>query len=62
MSATVPMLLIQVIYKTLWLVVFVLSVVVWGQAHAVAWCAAGTFLFTAVTDLWVIPWSEILHD
>src|SRR5271165_1191301 len=35
-----PLLLIQVIYKTLWLVVFVLPLVVRGQGNAVPWGVA----------------------
>ncbi len=56
-----PLLLIQVLDKTLWLVVFVVPCLVRGQAHAVPWGVAGTFLFIVMTYPWVIPWSEILH-
>jgi hypothetical protein len=55
-----PLLLIQVIYKSLWLLVFVLPRVLSGRASEVPWGMAGTFLFMALTYPWVIPWSAIL--
>ena len=54
-----PLLLIQVIYKTLWLVVFVLPLLLRGQGNAVPWGVAGTFLFIVVTYPWVIPWGKV---
>ena len=57
-----PLLLIQVLHKPLWLVIFVAYLMVHGQGHAVPWGVAGTFLFIVVTYPWVIPWSGILHD
>ena len=53
------LILIQVIYKTLWLVVFVLPLVLRGQGNAVPWGIAGTFLFTILTYPWVIPWGTL---
>jgi hypothetical protein len=54
-----PLLLIQVIYKSLWLVVFVLPLLVRGQGNAVPWGVAGTFLFIVLTYPWVIPWGKL---
>ncbi len=54
-----PLLLIQVIYKSLWLVVFVLPLLVHGQGNAVPWGVAGTFLFIVLTYPWVIPWGKL---
>jgi hypothetical protein len=54
-----PLLLIQVIYKSLWLVVFVLPLVLRGKSNAVPWGVAGTFLFIVVTYPWVIPWGRV---
>jgi hypothetical protein len=56
-----PILLIQVIYKSLWLAVFVMPLLVRGQGNAVPWGVAGTFLFIVLTYPWVIPWSVIFH-
>ncbi len=57
-----PLLLIQVIYKTLWLVVFVLPLVLRGQGKAVPWGVAGTFLVIVVTYPWVIPWGKVFGE
>jgi hypothetical protein len=56
-----PLLLIQVIYKSLWLVVFVLPLVLRGQGNAVPWSVAGTFIFIVVTYPWVIPWAKVFN-
>ena len=56
-----PVLLIQVIYNSLWLVVFVVPLLVRGRFGEVPWGIAGTFLFIVLTYPWVIPWSEFLH-
>ncbi|MGA9925421.1 MAG: hypothetical protein WBQ29_18650 [Isosphaeraceae bacterium] len=54
-----PLLLIQIIYKSLWLLVFVLPLLVRGQGNAVPWGVAGTFLFVVLTYPWVIPWGKL---
>lgn len=54
-----PLLLIQVIYKSLWLIVFVLPLVARGRSNAVPWGVAGTFLLIVVTYPWVIPWGRV---
>ncbi len=54
-----PLLLIQIIYKSLWLLVFVLPLLVRGQGNAVPWGVAGTFLFVVLTYPWVIPWGRL---
>jgi hypothetical protein len=56
-----PLLLIQVIYKTLWLVVFVLPLLVRGRSGEVPWGIAGTFLFIVLTYPWVIPWAKLFN-
>jgi hypothetical protein len=56
-----PLLLIQVIYKSLWLVVFVVPLLVRGQANSVPWGIAGTFLFIVLSYPWVIPWARIFN-
>ncbi len=53
-----PLLLIQVVYKSLWLAVFVLPRVVRGRADEVPWGIALTFLVIVVSYPWVIPWAS----
>lgn len=55
-----PLLLIQVIYKALWWLVFVLPRLASGRAGEVHWGSAGVFLFMALAYPWVIPWGEML--
>jgi hypothetical protein len=54
-----PLLLIQVIYKSLWLLVFVLPRLLSDRRGEVPWGIAVTFLFIVLTYPWVIPWSMI---
>ena len=54
-----PLLLIQVIYKTLWLLVFVLPRLLGRRKHEVPWGIALTFLVIVVSYPWVIPWGQI---
>jgi hypothetical protein len=56
-----PLLLIQVIYKTLWLVVFVLPLLLHGRSREVPWGIAGTFLVIVLTYPWVIPWARLFN-
>lgn len=58
----VPMsslLLIQVIYKTLWLLVFVLPRLLSGRIGEVPWGIELTFLVIVMSYLWVIPWGQV---
>jgi len=57
-----PLLLIQVIYKTLWLVVFVLPLLVHGRSSEIPWSIAGTFLLIVLTYPWVIPWAKLFNS
>jgi hypothetical protein len=54
-----PLLLIQVIYKTLWWLVFVVPRLASGRSREVHWGSAGIFLFMLLAYPWVIPWSNI---
>lgn len=54
-----PLLLIQVIYKTLWLLVFVLPRLISGRRHEVAWGISLTFFAIVVSYPWVIPWRQV---
>jgi hypothetical protein len=54
-----PLLLIQVIYKTLWLLVFVRPRLVGGRSGEVPWGISLTFLVIVVSYPWVIPWAQV---
>ena len=54
-----PLLLIQVIYKTLWLLVFVLPRLLGGRSQDVPWGISLTFLVIVVSYPWVIPWGQV---
>jgi hypothetical protein len=54
-----PMLLIQVIDKTLWLVVFVLPRLRTGRSSEVPWGIALVFLVIVLSYPLVIPWGQL---
>ena len=54
-----PLLLIQVIYKTLWLLVFVLPRLLGGRSQELPWGISLTFLVIVVSYPWVIPWAQV---
>lgn len=51
-----PLLMIQVVYKTLWLLVFVLPRLSAGRSQEVPWGISLTFLMIVISYPWVIPW------
>ena len=55
-----PILLIQVIYKTLWWLVFILPRLSSGRSQEIHWPMAGLFIFIILTYPWLIPWGQIL--
>jgi hypothetical protein len=55
-----PLLLIQVIYKSLWLVVFVVPRWLTGRGGEVPMGVTATFLAIVVSYPWVIPWARLL--
>jgi hypothetical protein len=55
-----PVLLIQVIYNSLWLGVFVVPLLVRRHFGEVNWGIALTFVFIVLAYPWVIPWSKVL--
>lgn len=54
-----PLLLIQVIYKSLWLLVFVLPRLRTGRIGEIPWGIAATFAVIVVSYPWVIPWQQL---
>ena len=57
-----PLLLIQVIYKTLWLLVFVLPRLLGGRSQEVPWGISLTFLVIVMSYPWVIPWGQLFGE
>jgi hypothetical protein len=51
-----PILILQVIYKSVWLLVFVVPRLVTGRGREVPWGVAITFLVVVVSYPWIIPW------
>jgi hypothetical protein len=51
-----PILILQVIYKSLWLLVFVLPRLLTGRGREVPWGVTMVFLVVVVSYPWVIPW------
>lgn len=56
-----PLLLIQVIYKTLWLVVFVVPRLRTARVSEIPWGIALTFLVIVVSYPLVIPWDQLFE-
>ena len=54
-----PLLLIQVIYKALWLMVFVIPKLLGGQRREVPWGISLTFLVIIASYPLVIPWGHL---
>jgi hypothetical protein len=54
-----PLLLIQVIYKTLWLIVFVSPRLLGERSREVPWGISLTFLVIVVSYPLVIPWGQL---
>ena len=52
------LLLIQVIYKTLWLLVYAMPRMLNQRSNEVPWGIASTFLIIIVTYPWIIPWGS----
>lgn len=57
-----PLLLIQVIYKTIWLLVFVLPRWLAGRGDEVPLGITATFLVIVVSYPWVIPWGPLFFE
>ncbi len=55
-----PVLLLQLIYKTLWLVVFALPLVRRRETHLIPWGIAISFAAIVLIWPWLIPWGYLL--
>ncbi len=52
-----PILIVQVIYKSVWILVFVIPRFLNGRGREVPWGLAITFLVVIVGYPWIIPWG-----
>lgn len=55
-----PVLLLQWVYKSLWLLVYALPRWRRGQAHAVPWGIAASFGVIVLLWPWLLPWRALL--
>ncbi len=55
------LLLIQVIYKTLWLMVYAMPRILKQRSNEIPWGIALTFLLIVVSYPWVIPWGQLFE-
>ncbi|MEI7853867.1 MAG: hypothetical protein WCJ06_09180 [Planctomycetota bacterium] len=53
------LLLVQVIYKTLWLLVYIVPRMLNKRSNEVPWGIASAFLVIIVTYPWIIPWAQL---
>ena len=53
------LLLIQVIYKTLWLLVYAMPRMLNRRSNEVPWGIASAFLVIIVSYPWIIPWAQL---
>jgi hypothetical protein len=51
------LLLIQVIYKTLWLLVYAMPRILNQRTNEVPWGIASVFFIIIVSYPWIIPWA-----
>ena len=56
------LLLIQVIYKSLWLLVYAIPRMLKQGSNEVPWGIASTFLVIIVSYPWVIPWGQLFGN
>ena len=56
------LLLIQVIYKSLWLLVYAMPRMLKQGSNEVPWGIASTFLVIIVSYPWVIPWGQLFGN
>ena len=54
-----PVLIIQIIYKSLWLLVFVVPRLLSGRSREVPWGVTVTFLVIVLTYPWIVPWGQL---
>ena len=55
-----PLLLMQVIYKSLWLAVYAIPRLAARQLDEIPWGITVSFVVIVLTYPWVIPWSHLL--
>jgi hypothetical protein len=55
-----PVLVLQLIYKSLWLLVYVAPRVARGDIRSVPWGIASSFAVIVLVWPWIIPWGYLL--
>ena len=55
-----PVLLLQLIYKSLWLAVYAVPRLLRGDVDQVPWGIAGIFALIVIVWPWLIPWAYLL--
>lgn len=54
-----PVLIVQIVYKSLWLLVFVLPRLTAGRRTEIPWGLTLTFLAIVLVYPWIVPWSRL---
>jgi hypothetical protein len=54
-----PVLIVQIIYKSLWMLVFVLPRLTSGRRAEIPWGFTLTFLVIVLAYPWIVPWSRL---
>ena len=54
-----PVLIVQIIYKSLWMLVFVLPRLTSGRRTEIPWGLTLTFLVIVLAYPWIVPWSHL---
>jgi hypothetical protein len=54
-----PVLIVQIVYKSLWLLVFVLPRLILGRGREVPWVVAVMFLVIVLAYPWIVPWGQL---
>jgi hypothetical protein len=57
-----PVLLLQLIYKSLWLLVYALPLALRREWNLIPWGITGSFLAIVMIWPWIIPWSHLLRS
>jgi hypothetical protein len=57
-----PILLLQLIYKAIWLIVYVVPRLLRGDLATVPWGITSSFAAIVVVWPWLIPWNYLFRD
>ena len=54
-----PILILQIIYKSVWLLIFVLPRLVTGRGQEIPWGVTVVFLVVVLAYPWIVPWGQL---